>query len=97
MTFHNTINLTGKDLGEAIRSCASQEAAILAVLDSGIARTPSQLHRMFCALGKRWPVTSVRRGLSNLTKAGLAVKLDETRKGSYHLPEHYWTRAGAAQ
>ena len=91
MTFHNTINLTGKDLGEAIRNAKNQELAVLAAMSPGIARTPSQLHRMFCALGKKWPVTSIRRAVTGLEHDGKLVKLDEMRMGPLGKPEHYWS------
>lgn len=95
MTYFNTTNLTGKDLGDAIRQAERQEDAVMAVMESGIARSPSQLQRMFAALGRNWPIQSIRRAVTDCTTDGRLVKLSETRRGPWNAKEHLWQKAGA--
>ena len=49
--------------------------------------TPSAVHER---MGERWPITSVRRSITNLTDEGILEKARETRKGQYGRPEHCW-------
>lgn len=49
--------------------------------------SPSQVHEQKCF---QWPLTSTRRAISNLTKAGILEKTDHTVEGRYGKPEHCW-------
>lgn len=40
--------------------------------------------------GKEWPLTSIRRAMSNLTKRGLLRMLPERVEGLFGEPEHLW-------
>lgn len=92
--YFQTTPLSGQALAAAISTAHTQNDAILAVFQTGIARTPSQVHSILSRMGKRWPVTSTRRGITTLQKSGALVKLDELRKGPYQAEEHQWIIAG---
>lgn len=88
--YHQTTPLSGQQLADAIRTATAQDAAILAVYSAGIARTPSQVHSILTRMGRNWPITSIRRGITNLEKAKALRKTDELRTGPYGKPEHLW-------
>lgn len=88
--YHQTTPLSGQQLADAIRAATAQDAAILAVYSAGIARTPSQVHSILTRMGRNWPITSIRRGITNLEKAKALRKTDELRTGPYGKPEHLW-------
>lgn len=68
-----------------------QDAAILDLFDYAhpdFTASPSQVHALF----PHWPLTSIRRALSNLTARGELEKLPETVMGNWGRPEHVWRR-----
>ena len=54
------------------------------------AYSPSQVWGIAFA-GTLLPLTSVRRGISNLEEQGILEKLPATRRGLYGRSEHFWT------
>ena len=51
-------------------------------------QSPSMVYDAFL---KAWPITSVRRAITNLTTAGELVKTNSTVTGMYGKPEHLWS------
>ncbi len=90
--YHQTTPLSSTQLLVAVVEAKAQDEAVLAIYSTGIARSPSQVHHMLERLGKRWPLTSIRRSITGLQKNGHLRKLDELRMGSYGKPEHLWER-----
>lgn len=101
--FYNTINLpTDKFIEEEIKT-AAQEKLILDIFQANptLQLNPSRVLKVFIENFKRTPpLTSIRRGMSNLsngkhyqkvfgTDAPL-VKTGNMVPGTYHLPEHTW-------
>lgn len=99
-SFYNTISLTGDALKKARDNASLQEAVIAAIFNDnpGAKLSPSMIMDIFVThLQKNVPITSVRRGLTNLTTGnqkkgieGILEKTPETRIGPYGLPEHLW-------
>jgi len=89
LDFFNTNQTPAHELPERRAKATGQEGAILHVFKSHPHSkfTPSRLH---IAYFRQWPITSVRRAISNLTKKGLLIKTIETSKGPYGEPEHIW-------
>lgn len=93
--FHNTIGLRGDDLASAHRACSRQESAVLEVFrHHARPLTPSDVWRLTSDAGHQWPLTSVRRAITNLTDDGRLVKLARQRTGIYGKPEHHWALPG---
>jgi hypothetical protein len=66
-----------------------QEEYILAFFkDEEKPQSPSMVYD---ALPEHWPITSVRRAITNLTTAGELVKTNNTVTGMYGKPEHLWS------
>lgn len=94
--FYNTINLEGEDLTKEVARVKKQEELILAIFKANpnVKFSPTQMLSVFS--GKYHlhpPITSIRRGFSNLTDEGLLTKTEDKIPGSYHLPEHQWVLA----
>lgn len=97
-SYHNTTNLTGPALAQAEGQARTQEEQILEYFrncyranegrKSTSMRSPSQVWKFF---GQGWPITSVRRAITNLTNAGKLEQVPgETRAGEYGRPEGCW-------
>ena len=88
--FFNTVNAVGEKLSTYEAKASSQEAVILAHMRQHPGRmfTPSELHaKLFDHLV---PITSIRRSVTNLSKAGHLKKTDIRVTGPYGMPEHCW-------
>lgn len=93
MSFYKTTPLDPQTLREAVVQAASQEAAILAIFQRLRApMTPSMVQRLTDAAGKRWPLTSIRRAMSDLAREDGAplVKTDQLLNSPFGRPEHCW-------
>jgi Fe2+ or Zn2+ uptake regulation protein len=91
MSFFNTTRLTGEALRQAVRAADKQDDAILAIYANARGPlSPSDVWAQCEQAGKRWPLTSVRRAITNLTAAGALERLDGQKAGIYGKPEHLW-------
>lgn len=90
VSYHNTTPLYGDQLMAAVRAAASQDAAVLDVMRGGGTWTPRQLWSFFQKCGRSWELTSIRRALSNLTKAGHLRITGTTVMGPKGKPENQW-------
>jgi len=89
--YHNTTKLTGEELREAVSRAEDQEDAILMIYQStGKPYTPSAILGMTTRAGHKWPLTSIRRSLTNLTYKNELIKLENMKEGLYGKKEHYW-------
>ena len=52
--------------------------------------TPDQIQHLCEICEREWPITSIRRAISTLTKQGNLTKTDELRKGKYGKKTHTW-------
>lgn len=91
MSFYNTTQLKGNALREAVSKARNQQEAILTYfLHRREAFSPSEIMQKMQAVGRLWPITSIRRAITDLTNAGHLVKTDEMVKGMYDMQEHKW-------
>lgn len=89
--FYQTTPITLHERAEAIARATAQDMRVLAVYRAaGRPLTPSEAHMQLEACGHREPITSIRRAINTLTKAGALVKLDETQRGPWQAIEHFW-------
>lgn len=88
--YHNTTPLYGEELSAAVRAAESQDAAVLVVMAGGRVWSPSMLEAYFKGRGRNWPITSIRRALSNLTKAGKLTMTGRTMIGPMGRRENTW-------
>jgi hypothetical protein len=89
--FHNTIKLTGEDLKKAVANCRKQEDAILKIyFHTRDMLTASDIHKLLEKAGFRHPITSTRRGITNLFNARELIKTSDSKQGLYDKPEHFY-------
>ena len=90
-SFHNSTGLAGAELAAAERVAVTQDEIILALYSVlRRAMSPSQVWRRLTDAGHDWPLTSVRRAITNLADRGHLVQTREMRIGLYGKPEHLW-------
>mgnify|MGYP001057351838 CR=1 FL=1 len=90
MSYFNTTNLNGEDLKQQRRKAVTQDEAILRIFTTFNAPfTASQVEDYLKRAGKSWPITSIRRSISGLHKAGRLEK-GEKITGPYGVPEYQW-------
>ncbi len=92
--YFNTTRIDDKLLEAGLAATRTQEEYILLLWRvRQRAFTPSEMTTMCSGYGKTWPMTSVRRAISNLTDEGFLVRLDRQKIGIYGRPEHFWRLA----
>lgn len=90
-SFYNTPHLDGAELAAAVVQATRQQDAIM-VLFTNHSRTftPSQMKRTLHRYGMDWPITSVRRAMTNLAKDGKLEKTPYQAPGPLGKPEYIW-------
>jgi len=87
-SFFNSTSETGATLKEYQSKAETQDAKVLETLKAMGSASPSQI---WIAMGRdNAPLTSIRRAVTNLTKAGLAACTTEKRTGEFGRPEKVW-------
>jgi len=95
MSYHNTQGL--EDVREYERKALSQDERIMEyfrTMEFGSMAAPSEINKWVLPNA---PITSVRRSITNLTKAGLLIKTNNFVKGPYSRPEGLWEMADPVQ
>ena len=94
MSYFNTTRSKGKDLKKAKDKSLSQEELIkrFMKLNKHKAYTPFEIQDEFVKdYGLSvWPITSVRRAMSNLTSSNILIKTDTQVKGDYGKLNYKW-------
>jgi hypothetical protein len=85
--YYNTTNLKGLELLDAIDRAESQEQLVLEVFTRVGAASPSEICRL---LNFKYPITSMRRAITNLTKFEYLEKTEKKKKGFYNSLEYVW-------
>lgn len=87
MSYYNTTNESGATLKNNVEKAKSQEEKLLEHFYNFVwGFNPSLLHSAF----ESYPITSIRRALTNLTKQGKLIKTYEKRIGMYGRSEYVW-------
>lgn len=88
--FHNTINLSGKELLVADGKCKNQEIAILDFFERhpNMEYTPFEVQEAMSLY--KTPITSIRRAMTNLTEKDHLIKTNNQAKGIYDKPNYKW-------
>ena len=92
MTYYNTNEETGPQLRSSWIQTAKQEELIyqMFVWNPTLGFSPEDIELRCLDLNKAWPITSIRRAMHTLTKAGKLTKTNELRKGNYGKNTHIW-------
>ena len=96
--YYNTTNESGSELLNSKTKALTQDALILKIYEThqiydidkeGLS---PEIVRWTCEEfhGKDWPITSIRRSINTLTKAGKLTKTNKLYRGRYGKNEHIW-------
>lgn len=86
--YFNTTLLDGSDLIQSEQKAENQNEKILKFFQSLHHGTPSNVWAY--AFNQQAPLTSIRRGITTLTKQGKLVKSELKAPGIYGKPEYIW-------
>lgn len=98
MSYFNTTNESGTTLKNNVAKAKSQEEEILDLfkieynryknkdINIMVGMTPSYIIKFY----NKYPITSIRRALTNLTKQGKLIKTSEKIIGMYGRSEYVW-------
>lgn len=90
-SFYNTINATGWDLFSANKRATRQEDIVFQVfVEGGKEMTPFEVEEVLTRKGYSYPITSIRRSITNLTKQGRLRKTNIKRVGLYGQVNYTW-------
>lgn len=91
MGHYNTTHEKGSLLEKYEAQALKQEMLILHTVQTFEKPiSPYMVERLLIMRGYEYPITSIRRALSNLTKAGKLAKTGIKVTGKYSRPEHCW-------
>jgi hypothetical protein len=85
---YNTNKESGQNLAESNTKAKTQEAQLLQMYRMNMQLSASQAWKLY--QGKNTPLTSIRRGITNLCNAGKLVKTDQMVKGIFGKKEHLY-------
>lgn len=89
--FYNTIGLQGKDLFSSQQRVKKQEDIILQIFaEDGEEMTPFEVSRVLQQQGYDYPITSIRRAITDLTRDGKLEKTLTRRDGGYGQKNYTW-------
>ncbi len=91
MSYYNTTQETGSALAEFHAKAKTQEQKVLLCFRTK--NKPLSPFMVADLLDFIYPITSIRRALTNLTKEGTLEKTDKKVKGQYGHREHLWRLA----
>ena len=87
MSYYNTTSQTGQMLMAFTDAAAKQDERVLEMMRTFKRLSPSEVWKL---LGEPCPMTSIRRSITGLTRAGLLIKTADKAPGEYGRPEHVW-------
>lgn len=87
--FYNTTGETGEQLEEYRERAITQEDSLTMLFEAvpHVALSPWQVEGM---LEGAWPITSIRRAITNLQQRGVLIRTERKRRGRYGRPESLW-------
>jgi len=87
--YYNTNNETEGTLQNSRQNSDRQQDIIYRVFEANpnMTLTPFEIE---AATGQNWPITSIRRAITDLTSEGKLEKTDEKRMGPYGKQTYCW-------
>ena len=86
MSHYNTTNESGNQLSLLNEIAIKQEDKVLELFTIYKKLSPSDVWKYY----SQYPLTSIRRAMTNLSLQGKLVKTDEKKIGIYGRNEFYW-------
>ncbi|HYG84558.1 MAG TPA: hypothetical protein VD907_06820 [Verrucomicrobiae bacterium] len=93
MTWYNTTAEAPNQLDIFQQRAEKQEAIVLQLFEAHKELSPWKAFKLCRQLGRDFPITSIRRAISDLEKQGKLVKTSKQVKGPYGVNEYLWRAA----
>jgi hypothetical protein len=90
LDFFNTNQTPEPQLSERRNAAITQQDMILEIFRRNQMMTPSRCHHIYHQYGRKAPITSIRRAITNLASQGFLIKTKETAPGPYGQAEHFY-------
>lgn len=90
-SYHVTTSIPAEKQIEKEKKAAKQDDLILEIFKEKKMLSASEAHKIYCKKHTNIPLTSARRAISNLKKAGYLRKTEIMVKGDYGDTEHVWS------
>lgn len=94
MNFYNTIHATDQTLIDFEYNNLNQSEKVLAFFKShsNAVFTPFDIKTAFDKMGYNYPITSIRRAITDLTIQGSLIMhpKEQMKQGAYGKPNHTW-------
>jgi hypothetical protein len=87
--YYNTTDETGSDLKEFNEKNIKLETRITKLFMERMEWQPSEIYNY---LMRVYPITSIRRALSDMTKEGKLTKTERMNAGMFGRREHVWRK-----
>ena len=93
--YYNTNDENGETLRNSRDNSTNQENMILAIFETypNEGLTPFDIEDFAHDQEVNWPITSIRRAITDLTNAGKLTKTSITKLGKYGKQVHTWKLA----
>ena len=93
--YYNTNDEAGETLQSSRNATMKQEDQILGIFQAfpNEGLTPFDIEDFANDQDVHWPITSIRRAITDLTSAGKLTKTDITKLGKYGKQVHTWKLA----
>ena len=93
--YYNTNDENGETLRNSRDNSTNQENMILAIFETypNEGLTPFDIEDFAHDQEVNWPITSIRRAITDLTNAGKLMKTNTTKLGKYGKQVHTWKLA----
>jgi len=90
--YYNTNDETGETLQSSRSNTTNQENMILAIFETypNEGLTPFDIEDFAHDQEVNWPITSIRRAITDLTNAGKLTKTNDKKLGRYGKNVHTW-------
>jgi len=90
ISYHNTVPICGPELKQANENAIALEKEVFELFKRLRSATPWQIEARLNSSGKRWPITSVRRSITNLTTGSKLRKVGKKIMGPVGSRENVW-------
>lgn len=90
MTYYNTNGETGSTLKTSQEKAKTQEELVLEYFRRYPEDWFSPFDIQHVYKHRDYPITSIRRAITNLTKKGYLTKLNKFKPGAYNKMNHVW-------
>ena len=93
MTYYNSVPEGEEEVQAYTAKAKTQQQYILALFQDGKPHSPTDIHNRCLNAGMIWPITSIRRAITDLDAEMYIRKTGDKSKGRYGRNENKWEKS----